>query len=434
MRLTLFSLLASLIGFASLGVSQAAAPAPAVSPEDASASSEPASPVETLPEETTVETLPEELTLVDSLIEITFKVGRVMRGRVVSMDDAHLVLDTFTGLLLTVELGQLTSIVEKDAAEFTGLLLHMANGKTATGDLVELRADTLKLRLSGGAEVIIQRAGVLKVQTKEEVALVAPRPSVAGHPIQNAVGWRVRPEVIPSHRTRYFYAPSAMPLRKGEGYFSQKELIFSAAAFGVTDQMSMLVGSVLPALMFGGIDGVNGIFGLKYAWNPAEEFHVALATEALVLPGGEAVGLGGAVVTFGGYHNHLSLLASVPYSLNGDTFLSGSFLFTVAGALRTGKRWALLTENWVVGLGDGNPLLIGSVGLRRFGRDHAFDFAFLGVSGAGFGFPWVDWTFSWGQRDVEDRRVGVQMPSAPALVPQTSFATWQRQRAEIGLR
>lgn len=381
------------------------------------------------------------LTLEGSLVEIAFHAGRVFVGRVVSMDDTQLKLDTFSGLLITVELSQIKAITEKKPAEFNLLRVETIKGETLTGGLVSFTSTEVGLKLAGGAVVTLQRAAIKTMNVNDRTGrLAAPRaaspPGAQGS--YRALRGSRRAEVIPSHRTRYLYAPTAMPLRKGEGYFSQKELIFSAAAFGVTDQLSMLVGSIVPALMFGGAEGANGILAVKYAWKPGERLHVALATEVLVLPGGEVAGLGGAVMTFGGYHDHLSLLAYAPYSLNGNTFKTGSFLFTVAGALRTGRRWALLTENWLVGLGDadsgGEAVVVGSLGLRRFGLDHAFDFALVGISGVGFGFPWVDWTFSWGHRDVNGRPVYSQTPSAPPMVGQTSFATWQRERAEIGLR
>ena len=44
------------------------------------------------------------------------------------------------------------------------------------------------------------------------------------------------------NRTRHLYAPSAMPLKEGEGYLSLKELFFLSGAYGVTDNVSILVG------------------------------------------------------------------------------------------------------------------------------------------------------------------------------------------------
>jgi len=40
--------------------------------------------------------------------------------------------------------------------------------------------------------------------------------------------------------------PRAIPLEKGTGYFSQKELVMSSVAYGLTDNISVLGGTPLP--------------------------------------------------------------------------------------------------------------------------------------------------------------------------------------------
>ncbi|MBD90014.1 MAG: hypothetical protein CL940_06735 [Deltaproteobacteria bacterium] len=412
----------------SVGLGHAAVPEPQETPASAEVQSG-AGPVEMTPSVEAPSKAEEEA---GSFVEVTFKQGRIMRGRLLSLSDTQAVVDTFSGLRLTLQLSQIKRFAEKRLEEF-GEVLVQGEYESVRGVLVRYDQAKVVVRMGDGKERALQRSRVVKVSLAAEAQTASvPVAPVRYRELRGPLP--PRSEIIPSHRTRYLYAPTAMPLRRGEGYFSQKELIFSAAAFGVTDQMSVLVGSILPAMLFGGPNGANGIFALKYAWKLADETHLALATEALVIPDGGAIGLAGGVVTFGGYHDHISLLASVPYSMSGDAVQSGAFLFTLAGALRTGRRWALLTENWVVGLGEGDPLVIGSIGLRRFGVDHAFDLALFGFSGVGFGLPWVDWTFSWGQRDVDGKRVGAQVPSAPPMAAPSSYANWQRRRAEIGLR
>lgn len=47
------------------------------------------------------------------------------------------------------------------------------------------------------------------------------------------------------HSTRYFFAPSALPLRKGEGYYQNAYIFVNSASIGVTDHFMMGGGFVL---------------------------------------------------------------------------------------------------------------------------------------------------------------------------------------------
>ena len=85
------------------------------------------------------------------------------------------------------------------------------------------------------------------------------------------------------NRTRYFYSPSAHMLRRGEGYISQKELFFTSVAYGITDNIGIIAGSVLPA-WFGGNNGMNFIFGVKAGGTITEYFHLPGGAQTLVLP------------------------------------------------------------------------------------------------------------------------------------------------------
>ena len=82
------------------------------------------------------------------------------------------------------------------------------------------------------------------------------------------------------NRTRYLYGPSAFLLKKGEAYVSQKELFFTSAAYGISDNVSMLVGSVLPILFTD--DGFNLITALKVGGPVyADKLHLATGFETL---------------------------------------------------------------------------------------------------------------------------------------------------------
>jgi hypothetical protein len=311
----------------------------------------------------------------------------VMAGTVVSLDDTHLVLELSGGARVTLSVSEIVSLAEGMASDPT--------------------------------------------PAPPRSAAPPPPPIVVYVPLR-------RMEVVPSHRTRYFYAPSAMTLRQGEGYFSQKEILFSAVAVGATDNLSILLGSVLPFTLFG--DGLNGIVALKYGWQLAPKVHVAVAGEALAAQFG-GFGLAGGLITYGDPHNHATLVMAYPFAFESGRIDRGdASLFALAGTIRTGRHWALVSENWLVNgvededAGSSESFVVYSIGLRRFGMDHAFDLALVGFSGLRGMFPWFDWTFSWGQRAADGRRVLVSSPSLPPGGLPPGFMGRQNGRQQIGLR
>ncbi len=140
--------------------------------------------------------------------------------------------------------------------------------------------------------------------------------------------------------SRYLYSPSSMALKKGEGYISQKELFFTSVAYGVTDHLTVLGGTLTffpPALT---------IAGMKYARSVSSRLHFSVGGEIFVsgLSGTEimaAVGYAG--VTFGDEDVNISINAG-----GGQIFKEWGIPVIVAGSYRFSDRFALVSENWLI--------------------------------------------------------------------------------------
>jgi len=140
-------------------------------------------------------------------------------------------------------------------------------------------------------------------------------------------------------KSRHLYAPSAIGMKQGQGYFSQKWL-FSAAAYGVTDNLTLLAGtlSVFPPALT--------IAGGKISGEVAENIHLTAGGEVFMtgLGGFEVlanVGFGG--ITFG--HDDKQITVSSGY---GSIFDSRAVPVIVAGQVRLSNRAVFVTENWLV--------------------------------------------------------------------------------------
>lgn len=87
-----------------------------------------------------------------------------------------------------------------------------------------------------------------------------------------------------ANRTRYLYGPSGMMLKRGEAYFSQKELLISEFGYGITDNLSVVVGA-LPVLWFipDGV-GLNATAGMKAGASLSDTAHLGGGLPFIVLP------------------------------------------------------------------------------------------------------------------------------------------------------
>lgn len=83
------------------------------------------------------------------------------------------------------------------------------------------------------------------------------------------------------HATRYFFSPSAIPLRSGEGYYQNLELVGNFANVGVTDFFSIGGGFEFLSTVAG-----YPIFFLtpKLGWQVADKWHVG---SGVFMGGGE---------------------------------------------------------------------------------------------------------------------------------------------------
>ena len=208
-------------------------------------------------------------------------------------------------------------------------------------------------------------------------------------------------------KSRHLYAPSSMGLKQGEGYYSQK-FVFSAVAYGVTDNLTLLGGtfSFYPPLLT--------VVGAKVSKEVAPDVHLAAGGEVFLSTlADEFSSL--ARLAFGGVtvgHSDAQVTVSAGYASLGTDNDANGIPLIVAGQWRTGERGALVTENWMIfSSGSGEDTLLSSEGAfvlsgayRIFGPAHSrwsFD---LGLVSLGVDadlllpVPWVDFAYHFGKQ------------------------------------
>ncbi len=215
------------------------------------------------------------------------------------------------------------------------------------------------------------------------------------------------------HPTRYFFAPSAIQLERGEGYYQNAYVLANSVQVGVTDHFSMGGGIVIPVLFF-----LTPKFGYKVAKNVY--LGGGLLVAASFIPDMHfGLGVGYGSITLGSKEYNFTLNAGWGFS-KAETYNSQTQtsdykwkyakkpMFSINGAVRVAPKLSLITENWIFATEqytydsytgtDTYESRYGSIisfGFRLMGERNSFDLAMAipTFEGTTFGFPYVDYVF-----------------------------------------
>jgi hypothetical protein len=197
------------------------------------------------------------------------------------------------------------------------------------------------------------------------------------------------------HSTRYFYGPSAIGLKKGEGYYQNTLLLLNSFNVGVTDNIS--IGGGLELISTFALRDPLFFITPKISFKVTEHFHAGGGVLYARTPLGlSSIGTTFATGTYG------SLNHNVTGSL-GWGFVSGEFnnkpIVTLSGMTRVSKRVALVTENWLIPSDDYYGIF--SYGLRFIGEKIAVDLAFINNPDIAdfilIGIPYASFTVKFGK-------------------------------------
>jgi len=175
-----------------------------------------------------------------------------------------------------------------------------------------------------------------------------------------------------SNNTRLFFAPTARPLKQGQGYFSAYQIFFPFVAIGATDFLSLAGGvSLIPGLK-------EQIFYLAPKVTPLHLKNADISAGVLYInaTGTDFSGLG-IVYGVGTYGSHdAALTAGLGWGF-AEGEVSNKPVLMLGGELRVSNSVKLLTENWFP---PGTDIFLYSFGIRFFGESLAADLGFIGSS------------------------------------------------------
>ncbi len=287
----------------------------------------------------------------------------------------------------------------------TALLLGMAHGAPAEEALPA--PTTVSVSLQDGRKfvgtIVQEEVSHVTLWTRAGIEVRIPRSSIAS----------ITPVLVPArrflrrdpHDSRLLFAPTGRPLRKGDGYFSDHDVLFPGVTYGVTDGLSVSAGaSVVPAV---GLSDQLLFASARLAHQPSE--HLALSAGALYAAGaGEHAALVFGVGTFG--RPERSLTVGLGF---GGMKTEGGYpdyrrrfrwrdapILMVGGNVQLSNSLALVSENWLL-LGRDFELSRQPFGLavRFFGDRISADVGviFVGeVLKKGLPIPWLSFSYHFG--------------------------------------
>ena len=228
-------------------------------------------------------------------------------------------------------LGRITisvkEIKELDIKQLEGkVVIESTNGKIFIGEMIGLNSGLIFLK-SSSAGIISFPANLITKITP--YALFASRKGSI---------WFANPNA-----TRYFFAPSAIPLKKKEGYFQNAYIIGNSVNVGITDNLTIGGGVVIPFLFY---------ITPKVSYKLTERFYAGagvLFTQSFISDMGLSAGIAYGLATYGTPEHNMTLGAGYGFaSFDNKYSATPGPIATINGMTRVSKKISLVTENWMI--------------------------------------------------------------------------------------
>lgn len=250
--------------------------------------------------------------------------GTRIWGILVSEASDTIVITDFNAGQLTIDRSKIKNL---EIRTFEGsTIIETVNGTSYFGEIRGLAGGVLTIRsaLLGTFEI---RSNTISKITMSN-AYVNRRGS----------SWFTNPNA-----TRYFFAPSAIPLKKQEGYYQNAYLLANSVNVGVTNNITIGGGVVIPLLFY---------VTPKVSFKVAKNFYLGggiLFTQSFISGFGLSAGIGYGLATYGSYEHNVTIGAGYGYAKFNTEYKNTPMpIVTLNGMTRIAKKISLVTENWLI--------------------------------------------------------------------------------------
>ena len=173
-----------------------------------------------------------------------------------------------------------------------------------------------------------------------------------------------------SNETRYFFGPSAIPIKQGKGYYQNVLLTTNFINYGLFKNVSIGGGVEFISLLLG-----NPVWFLtpKVGVKVGDYSHIGGGFIMAGFAGEGTATLGYGVYTIGSSETNLTVGAGYGF-ISGQ--LSNQPTIMVSGTHRVGNNFSLLTENYFIPIGA-TTNYTGIFGFRILAPKNSFDFGLI---------------------------------------------------------
>jgi hypothetical protein len=279
---------------------------------------------------------------------------------------------------------------------FVFISLNFVSIDTCVGQTDSTSQQPTKLILTDGSELmgtILQQDSVtVYFKTFGEILITVPKIQIKSIDFLSGKITSGRYTRVDPNYTRLFFAPTARPLKSGNGYFAGYEVLFPFVAYGINDFI-ILAGGIS---LFPGAESQIFYLAPKITAYHTENFSAGCgllylnSTVSDTKGGGIYYGIG----TYGDQETAITFGMGWGF-VKGET--ANKPIFLLGGELQLSNSLKLLSENWIP---SGLDIGLLSIGIRFFGENLAADLGLIHPAGSeipGFPFfPWIGFVYNFG--------------------------------------
>ncbi len=258
------------------------------------------------------------------IVKANLNDGTRIWGVIEKEDQNIIVIRDFNIGSFSIEKNKIKNIEINSSAE--KITVETANGTSYFGHLLGMKEQQILLRTELLDTIYIQANTITKISFSN--VYVSRKGDI----------WFTNPNA-----TRYFFAPSAIPLNKGEGYFQNAYLLANSVNVGVTNNFTVGGGVVIPLLFY---------VTPKLTYKVAKNFYTGggiLFTQSFIEDFGLSAGIGYGLITYGTPEHNATIGAGYGIAkFNNEYRETPGPIVTVNGMTRVTKKVSLVTENWFI--------------------------------------------------------------------------------------